>query len=241
MTLFKTPGAEDKAAEYLAKVEEKFSKDGSVDVEALKMGKAESDWFIEQLQKETAEMREELNKRTTYDELMAKIEAQRDTSRVDEIDGERDDNPTNKGVDIENLLKQVDSRAEQKFIQKQQEAKAKQNVDSVQTKLVEVWGTNYVSKLKSRVAELEMTEDEASNMAATRPKAFLAMLDPVAVKKQEFTPPRSNVQGKFNSTSSDDPVEKFEKLRKENPKAYWSTEVQNEIHRLALAKARASS
>src|SRR5688500_13285080 len=84
--LFKTPENdgpdpvdEDKDGEAELVGEGKKFKDHK----SLAKGKAESDAFISHLQKELAEMREELNKRITFEDLMTKITENKSTAPKD--------------------------------------------------------------------------------------------------------------------------------------------------------------
>ncbi len=231
MTLFTTPGAEDASAKYLTEVEKKFTKDGNLDVDALKKGKAESDWFIERLQKENAEMRDEMNKRATYDELMAKIEATRANSSQDD---EQDDNHANQSVDIEKV---VQEKVSQQLNQYQQQSAHERNTTAVVETLKAAWGDNYVPKLREAIQEADLTEQEAMQLAATKPKTFLRAVMPTETKREQvpsFSAPASSV--KSGSMSNTMNYSYFEKMRKSDPAKYRSPEIQNLMWKVAQEK-----
>lgn len=229
MTLFKTPGAEDEAAKYLEGVTKKYAKDdGQLDVDALTKGKAESDWFIERLQQEAAEMRDELNKRATYDELMAKISATRDNSSLED---EQNDSPTNQSVDIEKVVKE---KVSEQLNQYQQQSVHEKNTDKVVQALRDTWGDNYVPKLKEAIKEAELTEEEAMTLAATKPAAFLRMIAPATNERERapsFAAPASSVRAGMQSNKMN--YAYFQKMRKSDPVKYASPEVKNLMWKLA--------
>ncbi len=234
MTLFKNPELEDKSAEYLSQIEQKFTKDGKLDVDALKKGAAEKDWHIDNLENEMKAAREELNKRTTYEELMAKIEATRNISRSSESETEQDESLTNDSVDTEAL---IDRLVEEKLSKSQQKSVHEQNTAYVVQKLQEAWGKDYVSKLREIGKEIGWDDQKMQVSAATDPKAFLRMVNPevkVVDKQTGYTPPRSTTR--VSDTSNTMNYSYFEKLRKSSPGKKLPEDMNRLMWKLAAEK-----
>lgn len=199
-------------------------------VEDLARGKMESDAFIQKLQREQAELREELNKRATVDEVLRKIE-ERTQQRAPDL--EEDDTPSdsdgNRSVDLSAIEKMV----ENKVNEVQSEAQKRRNVLNVKEILVEKFGPNYQEVVDAKLAEMDVGRDWANGLAATSPKAFLNLMGEPKQPSQtgDVAPP----QGSMRTTQNTGPVTygDFEKLRREDPQRYFSPDIQLRMHKMA--------
>ena len=101
------------------------------------------------------------------------------------------------------------------------------------------FGHDYARKLQEKAEELGMSMQELDSYAKRNPKAFYRLVElDKSVDRSSTTPPASqinsevfSVRGQSYSKFSD-----FEKLRRENPNAYWSPKVQNQLYKLAKEK-----
>lgn len=235
MTLFTTPEAADKAAEYLANERKKFEKDGQIDVEALLKSKAEASWHIDNIQNENGTLRGELDKRITYEELMAKITpASRVTSSASDQDAdEQSESLPNVNVDIEKVVAQ---KVSEQLNQYQQKSVQDQNTIMVVQELKKSWGDNYVTKLREVGKELGMSEERMQLLAANEPKAFLRMVNPTMPNAQVpgYTPPSSSVRADGKSATMN--YAYFEALRKASPRKELTQEQTALMWKLAAEK-----
>lgn len=202
-------------------------------IEDLARGKMESDKFIAQMQREQQELREELNKRLTVEEVLAKIEERQKASKsaASEDDDTESYTPEgNRGVDLSAIEKLVES----KFNEAQSMADQRRNMQSVKNIMRERFGSNYVRVMEEKLEELGVGKDWANGLAATQPKAFLSLMGTPSKPPGDVTsPPQTQVRS--TTSTGHKTFADFEKLRKEDPARYFSKDVQMEMHRLALA------
>jgi hypothetical protein len=232
MTDLFTPAGGDQEPDYMSYVKAKFGKeDGSIDLEALAKAKFKSDEHIANLETEQAGVREELNKRLSFEEVLTKIEAGRQSATTennqtpDATIGEKSLTPD----DVKKLLQET-------LTQEQQKAAYQNNVKSVRDTLQSAWGPTFADKLKQVCNELDISEEEAGQVAMTKPKAFLKLVLGESAPRQidNVAPARSSVRIDANSPSGVKNWAYFEKIKMTNPKEYWTPKVQLELHRQAI-------
>jgi hypothetical protein len=236
--LFNTPESpQDQGGDdALETVKAKFSKDGELDVAALLKAKAEADKFIERLEQENAGVREEMNKRATFDELLSKInerQAQRPDGSNHEQEGRVADEPSK--LNPEDIKKMVSDN----YNQEQAKAAQLKNMNEVKATLEKQWGAGFTQKLKQVVQDLELTEDEAGFMASSRPKAFLKLVLGDKAPTPNVAPPQSSVRIEGVVRRGGENTYSYYKamMNSSDPKVraeYWSPQTQNKIHNLAM-------
>lgn len=205
------------------------------DEEDLAKGKYEADQFIERLLREKEEMRKDMEARLSLEELVSKLGSENVADR-------QPAQKAGEGRNSENSNEQekvsIDELFEKAFERKQAELNHQKNLLEVEAELKKAWGSNYASMLQKAVQELQVSPTFVDDVAARSPKAALSLL--LATKQKEVhnpAPPRTGVNT-FNISSAstgDRSKAYYQKLRKENPKQYWSAKVQMEMHELALA------
>lgn len=202
------------------------------DNEALARGKIESDTFIQRLQSEMEELRQELNTRVTLEEFMEKMNQQ--GSPNPSINQSSGNDPTKETLTKEDVA----SLVKEQLTSEQKKALKQQNVAVVKAELEKAWGDSFQSKLVTKTKELGVSQDVLSRMAEDTPLIFLKLvLDKTPSQNPlDVSPPRSSQS--FSVTNGVRDWNYFNKLRKENPRAYWSRETQSEIHRLAKEKGK---
>lgn len=234
MTLFNSdnsnPDNQDiKVDEVIAR----FKKDdGSLDVEAVAKKIYHADRTIEAREQKLDELQEDLKVRLSLEQIMEKISSKQSTvSNPEHTDSdEQGDKGKEKAVpskeEIASLVKETLTLETQKSAQER-------NVAQVTAELKKAWGDSYVSKLKARALELEMTEQEMTSLAALRPKAFLDLVGAKPTKAPDFAPPRSTgVANQSSKTGEPTKYSEFKKLRKENPSLYYSPRIHNRMMEL---------
>lgn len=222
----------DEGVDYVAKAKERFSKDDAVDVEGLSKSWAHSQEHIERLEQEAVRLREDNIKRLSYEDLLAKLKPTRDASNVDVTDDTEDTgNRDTKNVDLDAML---ESKLNAKLTQIQQSTIESDNRAFIKTRLQEVWGRDYVAKLKEKTQELGETEASMNEMAGRNPKLLLASLgaDAPVVKQQSVSAPRSSVTFRGN-TKTTSKYDEYQALKSTDPKRYNSPAYQMEMLRVA--------
>lgn len=223
----------DESKDYLSELvgEGKKFKDHA----SLARGKAESDLYIEQLKRELAGLRGELNQRLTLEDFMTKMKEGKETqtpSKVEETvtPEKKPEKPSITPEDIETLL-------DKKLREKEAVNQAKTNLNFVKQELSRHFGTDFQSKLKDRLSSLGIGEDFANEVAAKSPKAFLSLLGVDEKPNPQPNTPRGTVNsGSFTPTAQQAGIKTFkdyEKMRKENPAQFWTPAIQNEIFKRA--------
>lgn len=193
----------------------------------------EKDLFIEQLKRENAEARDAAVKAANQEEFLKRLEEVTQRKSLDPKDPptERKDEPTVTGVKIEDVEKMLEEREAKKA--------AEANLNSVVSKLQELFGDDWRSRVQSKAKELGVGTQFLTDIATKTPQAFYRLLGvdeaPTAPAADVFAPPRSNV-----NTSAPLPqggkkdYQYFSRMRAEKGEAwYFSLPVQQEIWKAA--------
>lgn len=213
--------------------------------EDLAKAKAESDRFIQQLQGELAGIRQELSTRQTLEELMTKVgsgRAPENTPGNNQNPQGDDDGKNVKAFSEEDIARLVEDR-----LSKAERARVQNsNLETVKQALQESFGSDYVTHLKAKAAELGVSEEYLNSMAKDTPKAFLKLVEAGEAKRATpsapglFTPPsganiHSTNQSKGFSPTGTPKMSFYENIKRTDPSRYWSPEVQNKMHKDAIA------
>ncbi len=198
--------------------------------EDLAKGKLESDRFIEQLKREQAELRQELNTRLSLEEFLDQQKALSNT-QVPEVPTQ-----TTRTENVESLTKaEISAIVRDALTYEKTTASQAENMNYVRSELINSWGPDYTKKLAAQAADLGVDKEFLNNLAATKPKAFLKLVQaqaPQAVDTTSVTPPRSSVRVNTNTSGMKNETY-YAKLRKSDPKTYFSPAVQAERHQMA--------
>lgn len=215
--------------------------------EDIAKAKLESDRFIAQLQNEMQGLRQELSARQTLEQLMDKIGATAGSASTHQEHNQTPDGDVGStGMksfteeDIARLVEQRLSTAEKARVHAA-------NLETVQKALVESFGPDFVSHLKAKTVELGVTEEYLTAMAKETPKAFLKLVEatgaPRAATPSLFSPPASSglpsPASKGFSPTGTPKLSYYEELRKKDPSRYWAPDVQNKMHKDAMALGEA--
>jgi len=183
------------------------------DNEALARAKLESDRFIEQLKREQAEVREELNKRLTAEEILTQIKQSTPQPTPPSLTPEPP-KPTAPS-DINELVKKALS-------EQTTEQKKAANMAAVTQKLAERFGADSQLHLNKKAAELGMSLDDLKRLAQDNPALFFKAID--ADRPAPQVAPVIAPRGGANlpPTSGERDKAYYDKLRQSNPKYYFS-------------------
>lgn len=217
-----------------------------VDDQALARSKVEADNFIERLQTELKEVREDLRGRLSMEDLVKELRKQdSNTNRGNSSNPGHtpslDENEPNKDGTNESKLtqKDVEDMVESRLKEREFQRTRQQNIEQVKKVISEKWGRDAASKLQQVAQDLEMSVEELDNFAANRPKAFMkaAGLDGSSESPRQtseshlslFTGGELNSQPVTSKNAGQRDYKYYQKIRKENPGLYHSPSVQKEM------------
>jgi hypothetical protein len=201
----------------------------------LARGKHESDRFIEKLQSELREMRDELNQRLSLEDTLKKIEqsvSREPASNPPEPRVDEGDEDTAKGLTEE----QVTELVQKSLSQEKERDTQTRNIEYVRNELRKRWGQDFVDKMHKRTEEVGLGKDFATGLAASQPKAFLELMIGHPVDQGNSAPPRSTQVSStsFRASHGAQKYKDYERMRKEDPKQYFSTATQMRMHKDAI-------
>ena len=217
-------------------------------VEELARGKAEADAFINRLLDERKSMREDLQARTSLQDLVDRMRTgkmnpadkeqgrQEQDSGNDFYTGNRPD-PNENGKPSESPFSE--EKVQELIERRLAEDQARKNLSEVKETLKQKFGHDYARKLREKAEDLGMTIEELDSYAKRNPKAFYRLVElDKDVDRSSATPPASQINSEVFSMrgQSYSKFSDFEKLRRENPNAYWSPKVQNQLYKLTQEK-----
>jgi hypothetical protein len=212
-------------------------------VEDLARGKAHSDLMIANLLREKKEALEELQKRLTVEDLLARME--KGKTPVSEQPGSNQMPSTvpaqgsqpNSPVSLDEIKAAIKADLEKES----QEATRKRNVAEVVEKLKETLGDSMPAVLQAKAQELGVSLKYLENIAADSPKLFYATLGEVTAPRKDspFSIPGTNVNtasiaGK-PQYGNHKPQSYYAALKAKDKKAYFSKEVSLQMMKDAQA------
>lgn len=205
----------------------------------LAKAKLESDRFIEKLQNEQRELREELAKRLTTEEALRKAQ---EANPVEPRTPPEQPPAQQRQVEQPNITSEV----EKVLAKRDQEQKLRGNIDTVTTRMTELYGTveKAAEVVTNKSRELGMSVAELQRLASDNPKAFFKLIDAVDSPKQESG--ASSWQRAKNPTAMRDASKAqtaqpgtykyYEELRRSDPASYFSPRVQLQMDKDAREK-----
>lgn len=194
----------------------------------LAKAKAHSDYHINTLEREKAELREEyLRLKAEHDaanklqEALDRLDKQSHASRDDTNNSNDDDTrPPVKEFDP----KMIESLVSSKLQELEAVKKEQDNYNQVKSKIVERFGENFHSALSAQAERLGLTEQEVDMMARRQPKLFIKTfeLDATAPKGLFQAPPAASTRNDQFAPTGRQTRKKsyYEKLRRENIQEY---------------------
>ncbi len=207
-------------------------------VEDLAKAKLEADSFIARLEDEMEELREDLKKRPTAEDIAAHIEAARKTGSIKSGVTEREPTPAQPSLKPED----VESLVEKAVNKREETSKVKANLQEAHNALVEQYGSTEKAKeaLVAKAAELGFAPEKLTDLAASSPKALKDLMGIGGTKKDASSPTKKpgsvNVEALIkNADSSVRDYNYYQKIRRENPTVYHSKEIQKQLYKDARA------
>ena len=202
------------------------------DPEVIAKGKLEADAHIANLERQLAEMREDLSKSNYSKQLLDALQSKAGNTNPEpamahDKDGDTAaQDTTGDGVDVESLVEKIVLKKE---TEKKLSDAINQNVQMVQEALTSTFGSEALNTVKARADELGMSLEAMEEMAKTSPKAFLSLVGsaPQPQRNADLTSSKNTVAD-FNTAGGRD-WNYYQNLRRTNPNQYYSPRVQNEM------------
>lgn len=212
----------------------KFVGEGKKFRDALQFieGYENSQQFIEQLKRENNEMRQEINKGLTREQLADTMREQQT-----QTESKKQDTPANlTPEDIAKLVRETVTKNEQ-------EQTANANVLKAQEQLINIYGSaeNATKALREKAQELNLSTEYLGNIAAQSPTALMNLVAGGAnaqPKPTQRTVPQSTVNTAAqsfnpNTNTKEANQEYYRNLMKTDKKKYFSAKTQQEMYKLA--------
>lgn len=200
------------------------------DPEVIAKGKIEADRHIENLEAQLSELKEDLTKNTYAKTLLDTLQNKAGSTNPKPAEAQTNGvssppNTTEKeDVDIQSLV-------EQTLTQRENAAKAAQNVKTVEEALSKSYGPEAQKVVKDKAQELGISLSKMEELAAESSTAFLALMGEPPAKEQnaDLTSVRNTTAG-FNKSGEKD-FGYYQEMRRKSPNEYYTPKVQNEMAR----------
>lgn len=215
-------------------------------VEDLAKAKVNADQFIAHLERQTNELREDLEKSMTIEAFM-KTKAQDDTQTADDAvdpnaggpSGETTPEPVKQegSIDKSDLIEQIKAELRKE----QEQTQAQSNISSVEQRLMEIHGDEEaVNKaINEKAAELGVSVKWLQDTASTSPTGFYSLMGitkdtPKVAKtlnpalKSEGAPAAESVTPQPGTKAY------YDEIRKTDKRRYFSREMQLEMYKASM-------
>lgn len=212
-------------------------------LQKLAKGKHESDAYIKTLEPQLDAMRADLLKwreeamtRASLEELADRLTSNRGTANSN------DNLNANAGLESKPSLDQkaVEDLVATKLQEIERNKQQEQNYNTVFNKVKEVYGDDFVPKLRRQATELGMSNEEVNQLARTNPKVFLRTFGVEQGNRENFqVPPHGMRSDNFQSGTNKRTWAYYQELRKSDPKAYYDKNTQVQMHQDAYALGEA--
>ena len=199
--------------------------------EVLAKGKLEADTYIQQLEGQLSEMREDLSKQDYAKNLLDQLQNKAaepttaNTAMPNNNTGGTSDGNTNPNLSEEDLK----SLVEQTLTAREKDGLVKQNLAIVDQELEKSYGTEAKAKVQSKAQELGISLERMQEIAAESPNAFFSL---IGEPKKSFNP---MVQGSVRTegvnmqTSAERNWSYYQNLRKSDRHTYYSPKIQQQL------------
>lgn len=215
--------------DWLAKVAEAKGENWK-DPNVVAKGYIESQRFIDQLKAELDEARSANQKNDYMEEILAKLDSR--TQQPSGGEGESstsastEDTGNQPGVSVD----QIKTLVKETLTQQEQERTAAQNLAEADRQLTELFGTEAKATVETRASQLGLSKDRLQEIASESPSAFLALMGQAPSKEANtVTQNRANTAAGFETGAGRKNWAYFQKMRREDPKRYRTSQTQNEM------------
>lgn len=201
------------------------------DPQVLAKGYANAQEYIKHIEQQNKELNEDLSKKSYVEELLAELRKEKGTppAGAPSKDNGSTEPSDQTGQQVsEDALKGL---IEQTLTQREQQNTAAQNLETVDQKLKELFGTEVNRVVDERAKHLGMSKERMKEIASESPTAFLTLIGEAAVKQPNpmKTGSVNTSADAFNQTSGEKNWAYYQKMRREDPHRYRTPQVQREM------------
>ena len=199
------------------------------DQEAIAKGKIEADRHIAELERQLAEMRNDLNKQDYAKALLEQVQNKAGVATTPNAEssenngGVAETNTTSEAPDIQSLVEEALKAREAKQT-------ASQNIAQVDSALTEKFGTDAAKVVADKAATLGMSLERLQSIAAESPSAFLTLVGEAPIAPQHSAPKSSvNTVSESFSGAGRKGFGYYQDMRRNNPTQYYTPSMQREM------------
>lgn len=226
------PTTDQKPEDYVSKIVQEKGEQWS-DPQVLAKGYDSAQSYIKDLERQTAELREDLSKQDYAGQLLKELRSGQAMPSAGEP--VRSASDTDSGVSEGNTTSALSEDDLKKLInqtltQNERDNTKKQNLDQADKRLTELFGTEVEAEMDKRSREVGMSREQLINIAAESPNAFFKLIG--EDKPQTPNPVRQgslNTAAGFNDRAPERDWSFYQKMRRENPREYYRPETQRKL------------
>ena len=201
------------------------------DPEVLAKGKIEADGYIQKLEEQLTNMREDLGKQDYAKDLLEQLQ----NKAADPINAKNampnnDTGGTSEGNTNPNLSEEdLKSLVERTLTERDKDSVVKQNLNLVNEEMEKSYGTDASAKIQDKAKELGLTLERMQEIAAESPTAFFNL---IGEPKKNFKPMVEGsvrTEGVNMQASNERDWSYYQNLRRDNRSLYYSPKIQRQL------------
>ena len=201
------------------------------DPEVLAKGKIEADGYIQKLEEQLTNMREDLGKQDYAKDLLEQLQ----NKAADPINAKNampnnDTGGTSEGNTNPNLSEEdLKSLVERTLTERDKDSVVKQNLNLVNNEMEKSYGTDASAKIQNKAKELGLTIERMQEIAAESPNAFFNL---IGEPKKDFKPMVEGsvrTEGVNMQASNERDWSYYQNLRRDNRSLYYSPKIQRQL------------
>lgn len=204
------------------------------DPEVIAKGKLEADAYIETLESQLRQMREDIGKQDYTEKLLQQLQQKAPKStdgntvapNTNNVSGTNADGNTSQSVSEDDLK----SLVEKTLTEREAQATVSQNLSVVEAHLKESYGTEANAVVKKKAEELGMSLSRMEELAKESPTAFFALLGDAKKPVKPMTHGSIRTEGVANKNTGERDWGYYQQLRRENKALYYSAQTQRQMY-----------
>ena len=185
--------------------------------EVLAKGKLEADTYIQTLETQLTQMREDLKKKEYQEEVLEQLQ-----KKATDSTAVNNGAPNNNNSNTESLV-------EKTLTERDKDSVVKQNLRLVNEEMEKSYGTDATTKIQEKARELGMSFERMQEIASESPNAFFSL---IGEPKKDFRP---MVQGSVRTegvnmqASTERDWSYYQNLRRDNRSLYYTPKIQRQL------------
>ncbi len=207
------------------------------DPEVLAKGKLEADNYIQQLEEQNRQLREDLGKNDYAAQVLEEIRgkaADTSTAKTSKAVKENIAGVEEEGTPPSLNEDDLKSLVEKTLLERETKKSVEQNLKSVEETLRSQYGDKLGEALQNKASELGLSMGRMEELASESPSAFLALFGDNRQNNNSFSSMMNssiNTEGVNMQSSTERNWSYYQKIRRENPNQYYSPKIQQQLMR----------